>query len=70
MKYYIDSSIIIALINEKDPNHEKAIANYPKDGEMVISKLVVTELYSVFSRTLKLSEEELNALVDYALMRL
>ena len=67
MKYYIDNSIIIALINEKDPNHEKAIANYPKDGENVISKLVVTELYSVFSRTLKLSEEELNALVDYAL---
>jgi len=59
MKYYIDSSIIIALINEKDPNHEKAIAKYPKDGEKVISKLVVTELYSVFSRTLKLSEEEL-----------
>jgi hypothetical protein len=41
MKCYIDSSNIIALINEKDPNHEKAIANYPKDGEKVISKLVV-----------------------------
>ncbi|QIW22845.1 type II toxin-antitoxin system VapC family toxin [Sulfolobus sp. S-194] len=67
MKYYIDISVIIALINEKDPNHEKAFANYPKDGERLVSKLVVIELYSVFFRTMKLSDEELDALVDYAL---
>ena len=44
-------ALILALINEKDPNHEKALA---KEGEKVISKLVVTELYSVFSHTLKM----------------
>jgi len=29
MKYYIDSSIIIALTNEKDPNHDKTNSIYP-----------------------------------------
>jgi predicted nucleic acid-binding protein len=29
MKYYIDSSIIIALINEKDPNHDETNSIYP-----------------------------------------
>ena len=28
MKYYIDSSIIITLINEKDPNHYETNSIY------------------------------------------
>ena len=59
MKYYIDSSIIIALINEKDPNHEKAIANYPKDGEKVISKLVVLNFILSFHEPLNSQKKSL-----------
>ncbi|MEM4911596.1 MAG: PIN domain nuclease, partial [Metallosphaera sp.] len=32
MKYYIDTSLVIALVNEKDPNHSIALKMYPKEG--------------------------------------
>ena len=67
MKYYIDTSLAIALANEKDPNHEMAIKMYPKDGKKVVNKLVLAELYSVYSRRMKVSDEELEALVNYTL---
>jgi predicted nucleic acid-binding protein len=67
MKYYIDTSLAIALANEKDPNHEMAIKIYSKDGKKVVSKLVLAELYSVYSRRMKVSDAELEALVNYTL---
>ena len=67
MKYYIDTSLAIALANEKDPNHEMSIKIYSKDGKKVVSKLVLAELYSVYSRRMKVSDEELEALVNYTL---
>ncbi|MEM1645244.1 MAG: PIN domain-containing protein [Ignisphaera sp.] len=69
MKYYIDTSLVIALVNEKDPNHSIALKMYPKEGKKVISKLVLAELYSVYSRRIKVSDEELEALVNYTLSK-
>ncbi|BDC18848.1 PIN domain-containing protein [Acidianus sp. HS-5] len=69
MKYYIDTSLVLALVNEKDPNHNMAIKIYPKDGERIVSKLVLVELYSVYSRRVKISNEELEALVNYTLSK-
>ncbi|BBG23285.1 type II toxin-antitoxin system VapC family toxin [Sulfuracidifex tepidarius] len=67
MRYYIDTSVALALVNEKDPNHDMAIKVYPRDRERIVSKLVLAELYSVSSRRVKLSDEELEALVNYTL---
>ncbi|AHC50821.1 twitching motility protein PilT [Sulfolobus acidocaldarius SUSAZ] len=69
MRYYIDTSALIALVNEKDPNHELSLMVIPKEGERIISDIVELELYSAFSRTLKLSEEELDALVNYTVLK-
>ncbi|AAY79739.1 type II toxin-antitoxin system VapC family toxin [Sulfolobus acidocaldarius] len=69
MRYYIDTSVLIAYVNEKDPNHELSLMVVPKEGERIISDIVELELYSVFSRTLKLSEEELDALVNYTVLK-
>ncbi|AAK41908.1 type II toxin-antitoxin system VapC family toxin [Saccharolobus solfataricus] len=69
MKYYIDTSLAIALVNEKDPNHEVALKTYPNDGKKVISKIVLAEMYSVYSRKLNLTDEELEAIVNYTLSK-
>ncbi|ACP37994.1 type II toxin-antitoxin system VapC family toxin [Saccharolobus islandicus] len=71
MRYYIDTSLLVALVNEKDHNHETALKIVPKEGrdEKVISKLVIVELYSVYSRRMSVSEEELEALVNYTLTK-
>lgn len=45
---YLDTNVLIALIDERDPNHERA-EKLPKD-ERVTSKLAMVELVSVFSR--------------------
>ncbi|BBD72747.1 hypothetical protein HS1genome_1136 [Sulfodiicoccus acidiphilus] len=69
MKYYIDTSLAVALVYERDPNHERAVKVYPKDGERVISTLVLAELYSVYSRRMNISDEELEALVNYTVIK-
>jgi len=69
MKYYIDTSLVVALANDRDPNHEVALSILPKGGEKVISKLVLMELYSVYSRRLNVSDEELEAIVNYTVHR-
>ena len=51
MMTYIDTNVIISFVDEKDPNHEKAlmlINKLPKDR--VISMLTLVELASVYSR--------------------
>jgi len=48
---YIDTNVIISFVDEKDPNHEKALRlvnKLPKDR--VTSMLTLVELVSVYSR--------------------
>jgi len=51
---YIDTNIIISFVDEADPNHEKAVkllsASKGK-GKRVVSRLVLLELASVYSRS-------------------
>ena len=67
MKYYVDTSLAVALVNDGDPNHELALSIFPKEGEKLVSKLVLIELYSVYSRRLNVSDEELEAIVNYTI---
>ncbi len=45
---YFDTNVLIAVIDEEDPNH-KLVRKLPKSGR-VTSKLALAELVSVFSR--------------------
>jgi len=70
MKYYIDTSLAIALANEKDPNHEMAIKMYPKDGKKVVSKLVLEELYSVYSRIMLIEKCKRSNVLSFTLLEI
>jgi len=68
---YLDTNILIAYINPKDKLHNRAItliSGY-QENEIVISQLVVLELYSVYSRIMNLSDIELEALVSYTIKK-
>ncbi|BCS93136.1 tRNA(fMet)-specific endonuclease VapC [Metallosphaera sp. J1] len=70
MRYYIDTSVLVAYALEGDPNHKKAveiISSLNPGSEKVISSLTLAELYSVFSR--RVGELEGKALVKYLLRR-
>ena len=45
---YLDTNVLIAIIDEEDPNH-KMVRKLPKSGR-VTSELALAELVSVFSR--------------------
>ena len=62
---YLDTSFILSLAVKSDMNHEKAVRLEKKLRDPVISKLVIVELYSVFSR---LSDEP-EPMVRYAIKR-
>ncbi len=62
---YLDTSFILSLAVKSDVNHEKAVRLEKKLRDPVISKLVIVELYSVFSR---LSDEP-EPMVRYAIKR-
>jgi len=66
---YLDTNILIAYINPKDKLHDKAVSLVSRyqENEIVISQLVVLELYSVYSRIMNLSDIELEALVNYTI---
>ena len=64
---YIDTNVLVSFINPKDSLHKKAVKLLSKLNETVISELTIIELYSVYSRTMNLSEEEIEALVEYTL---
>ncbi len=66
---YVDTNVIVAYVNENDPLHETAarLLDKLKDKKLVASRLVVVELYAVYSRVMKVSDVELEALVEYSL---
>jgi len=68
---YLDTNILIAYINPKDKLHNRAISLISRyqESEIVISQLVVLELYSVYSRIMNLSDIELEALVNYTIKK-
>ena len=67
---YIDTNVLIAYINSDDALHNYAVELLSKISEdKYVSDLTIVELYSVFSRTMDLSDIEINALVKYALRK-
>ncbi len=62
---YLDTSFILSLAVKSDVNHGRAVKLEKKLREPVVSKLVVVELYSVFSR---LSDEP-EPMARYAIKR-
>ncbi len=64
---YIDTNVIVSYINERDFLHERARTLLSTLKKRTISKLVILELYSVFSRVSKVDGIELEALVEYSL---
>ncbi len=47
---YVDTNVIIAFMDEKDPNHAKACELLRKEKRKITSFLTLIELSSVFSR--------------------
>ncbi len=62
---YVDTNVLISYINIKDPLHEKAVKVISENRNLVTSIITQVELYSVFSRTMEISDLELEALVEY-----
>lgn len=56
MKYFLDSSFIIALINDNDSLHEKAIEylDLTEKNECYISNLIINEVITVIGNKLGL----------------
>ena len=68
---YLDTNVLVAYINPKDRLHDRAVSlitKYRKD-EMIISQLVMLELYSVFSRVMDVGDVELEASVNYTIRK-
>lgn len=61
---YLDTSVIISAVNLEDLNHERALKLLDHDRK-VVSDLTKVEICSVASRTIGISGEELDALVEY-----
>ncbi len=65
---YIDTNVIIAFIDERDPNHGKAVELLESlEGDRVVSKLSLVELASVYSRA---GLDESLALSIYSIKRI
>lgn len=62
---YLDTSYVVSLAVKSDVNHQKAVKLEKHLRDPVISKLVVVEIYSVFSR---LSDDPVS-LAEYAIRR-
>ena len=69
---YVDTNIVVSHVNSRDPLHEAAerLLARRRGSRLVVSQLVVTELYAVYSRTMGLSDVEVEALVEYSLSSL
>jgi len=68
---YVDTNAMVAYINPKDSLHSTAkeyLAMFA-GKKLVTSMLSVVELYSVFSRIMKLDDAELEALVEFTLRK-
>ncbi len=67
---YLDTSFILSLAIVDDVNHEIALKLEKLIGKPIISKLVVAELYTYFSRVLDSHHEEyIEAMVQYTIKR-
>ncbi len=68
---YVDTNVIISYINREDRMHDKAgkMLAILGDEERIVSQFVVAELYAVFSRTMELSDVEIEALVEYSIAK-
>ncbi len=68
---YVDTNILISYINPRDSLHEEAINIIRKlrNEKLIISKITVLELYTVFSRIMNISDEEIEALVEYTIKK-
>jgi predicted nucleic acid-binding protein len=69
---YVDTNVVVAYINKRDPLHMHAVqlVEELKEYKLVVSDLVLVELYAVYSRTMSLNDLELEALVEYSITRL
>ncbi len=63
--YYIDTSVILSYINPNDVNHKSGRQLVERSSSLVISPITQLELRSVFARTTELTEEEIEAYVQY-----
>lgn len=62
---YLDTNVIIAYMNENDVNHSRALRALEGSSEMITSPIAELELKSVLSRTTDLTENDVEAYVDY-----
>lgn len=68
---YVDTNVLVACINPRDKLHGRAVSLLSRYSgeELVVSQLVVLELYSVFSRVLGVDDVELEALVNHTIRK-
>ena len=75
---YLDTSFVLSLAVSDDVNHGAALELEETVGEAIVSKLVVAELYTYFSRVLDPRrgalgeedyEEQVEAMVRYSIRR-
>ncbi len=67
---YIDTNVLISYINPNDALHSDAVKLLNRiSKDKFVSDLTIIELYSVFSRTMNLSDVDIKALVKYTLRR-
>ncbi len=67
---YVDTSVMVSYVNERDPLHGKSVEAIEGLSEVrAASRLTTVELASVFSRVTGSAGEELEALVEYTLRR-
>ncbi len=62
---YIDTNVVLSLINPADINHDTALRLTRESKEMAISMVTVLEMRSVMAKTTNLREEEIEAYVQY-----
>ena len=65
---YIDTNILISLIDKNDNTHEMANGLIKKYNSAIITELNLIEMRSVLSR-IELQEEEVDALIDYLFIK-
>ena len=62
---YIDTNVVLSLINPADSNHDIALRLTRESKEMAISMVTLLEMKSLMARTTSLREEEIEAYVQY-----
>ncbi|SMD30834.1 type II toxin-antitoxin system VapC family toxin [Picrophilus oshimae] len=65
---YIDTNILISLINKNDNKHNIANELIKKYNDIIITQLNILEMRSVLSRV-PVTEEEIDALIEYLFIK-